>query len=266
GNLVNLVDGFKLFADKGVLDAAVIRAEAAAEVAQSGADAYPDVAAAQAAIDAGTETRRYFSVRSTISTQWVDEYENVNGVATPTGRYLSNGKYVDEIAASVISLLANLMETNKRTAALRQYQSEQWQWTVESALGPSQTAMALDNDFGLWLAGLKSYIQDYVEQLIPKNIANRYQNMQFVLVAKNGVDGLLTINDNGDVRVVGMDDVLQDRLESICSTNFSRRIVGFQYVLFAKDLKSALFAIDDDGGVHIPGIDGTLQDNLGESL
>ncbi|MEY8185554.1 hypothetical protein AB9C95_11185 [Serratia marcescens] len=259
-------------AAEGVAENAVIasgaadRAEAAAEIAQSGADAYPDAATAQAAIDAGTETRRYFSVRSTISTQWVDEYENVNGVATPTGRYLSNGKYVDEIAASVISLLASLMETNKRTAALRQYQSEQWQWTVESALGPSQTAMALDNDFGLWLAGLKSSIQDYVEQLIPKNIANRYQNMQFVLVAKNGVDGLLTINDNGDVRVVGMDDVLQDRLESICSTNFSRRIVGFQYVIFAKDLTSALFAIDDDGGVHIPGIDGPLQDNLGESL
>ncbi|CAB1208872.1 hypothetical protein [Serratia marcescens] len=241
-------------------------AAASAGIAQSGTDAYTDVAEAQGAIDSGKETRRYFSVRSTISTQWVDEYENINGVATPTGRYLSNGKYVDEIAASVISLLASIIETNRRTASLRQYQSEQWQWTVESALGPSQTAMALDNDFGLWLAGLKSYIQDYVEQLIPKNIANRYQNMQFVLVAKNGVDGLLTINDNGDVRMVGMDDVLQDRLESICSTNFSRRIVGFQYVIFAKDLKSALFAIDDDGGVHIPGINGPLQDNLGESL
>ncbi|HFY9976746.1 TPA: prophage tail fiber N-terminal domain-containing protein [Serratia marcescens] len=266
--IVAMVDDMRVEAVGAAASAKVYaeEAKASSEIAKSGADAYPDSAAAQAAIDAGTETRRYFSVRSTISTQWVDEYENVNGVATPTGRYLSNGKYVDEIAASVISLLASLMETNKRTAALRQYQSEQWQWTVESALGPSQTAMALDNDFGLWLAGLKSSIQDYVEQLIPKNIANRYQNMQFVLVAKNGVDGLLTINDNGDVRMVGMDDVLQDRLESICSTNFSRRIVGFQYVIFAKDLKSALFAIDDDGGVHIPGIDGPLQDNLGESL
>ncbi|WP_188240185.1 prophage tail fiber N-terminal domain-containing protein, partial [Serratia marcescens] len=266
--IVAMVDDMRVEAVGAAASAKVYaeEAKASSEIAKSGADAYPDAAAAQAAIDAGTETRRYFSVRSTISTQWVDEYENVNGVATPTGRYLSNGKYVDEIAASVISLLASLMETNKRTAALRQYQSEQWQWTVESALGPSQTAMALDNDFGLWLAGLKSSIQDYVEQLIPKNIANRYQNMQFVLVAKNGVDGLLTINDNGDVRMVGMDDVLQDRLESICSTNFSRRIVGFQYVIFAKDLKSALFAIDDDGGVHIPGIDGPLQDNLGESL
>ncbi|MEV9344344.1 hypothetical protein AB0175_03130 [Klebsiella pneumoniae] len=259
-------------AAEGVAENAVIasgaadRAEAAAEIAQSGADAYPDVAAAQAAIDAGTETRRYFSVRSTISTQWVDEYENVNGVATPTGRYLSNGKYVDEIAASVISLLASLIETNRRTASLRQYQSEKWQWLVEGAGGASETAMALDNDFGLWLAGLKSSIQDYIEQLMPKSIANRYVDLQYAIVAKNGIDGLVTINNNGDIRIVGTDDVLQDRLNAICSTTFSRRVTGFQFVIFTSDMKSAIFAIDDDGGVHIPGIDGPLQDNLGESL
>lgn len=259
-------------AAEGVAENAVIasgaadRAEAAAEIAQSGADAYPDVVAAQAAIDAGTETRRYFSIRSTISTQWVDEYENVNGVATPTGRYLSNGKYVDEIAASVISLLASLIETNRRTASLRQYQSEQWQWLVEGAGGASETAMALDNDFGLWLAGLKSSIQDYIEQLMPKSIANRYVDLQYAIVAKNGIDGLVTINNNGDIRIVGTDDVLQDRLNTICSTTFSRRVAGFQFVIFTSDMTSAIFAIDDDGGVHIPGIDGPLQDNLGESL
>ncbi|HEI9922918.1 TPA: hypothetical protein SLO12_001647 [Serratia marcescens] len=241
-------------------------AAASAGIAQSGTDAYTDVAEAQGAIDSGKETRRYFSVRSTISTQWVDEYENVNGVATPTGRYLSNGKYVDEIAASVISLLASLIETNRRTASLRQYQSEKWQWLVEGAGGASETAMALDNDFGLWLAGLKSSIQDYIEQLMPKSIANRYVDLQYAIVAKNGIDGLLTINNNGDIRIVGTDDVLQDRLNAICSTTFSRRVAGFQFVIFTSDMKSAIFAIDDDGGVHIPGIDGPLQDNLGESL
>ncbi|HGE8313867.1 TPA: hypothetical protein ACGD67_004553, partial [Serratia marcescens] len=38
-NLVSLVDGFKFFADKGVLDTATSRAEAAAEIAQNIADA-----------------------------------------------------------------------------------------------------------------------------------------------------------------------------------------------------------------------------------
>ena len=38
-NLVSLVDGFKFFADKGVLDTATSQAEAAAEIAQNIADA-----------------------------------------------------------------------------------------------------------------------------------------------------------------------------------------------------------------------------------
>ncbi|PYD39070.1 hypothetical protein CT690_08525 [Serratia plymuthica] len=191
-----------------------------AGIAQSGADAYPDIPAAQKAITDGVETRRYFSVRSLISNNWVDEYENVNGIATPTGRYLSNGKYVDEIAASVITLLASLIETNKRTTALRQYQSDQWQWLVGGVGGASETAMAFDNDFGLWLAGLKSSIQDYIEQLMPKSSANRYVDQQYAIVAKNGIDELLTINNNGDIGTVGTDDVVQDRLNVICSTTF----------------------------------------------
>ncbi|HGE8406725.1 TPA: prophage tail fiber N-terminal domain-containing protein [Serratia marcescens] len=266
--IVAMVDDMRVEAVGAAASAKVYaeEAKASSEIAQSGTDAYVDVAEAQEAIDSGKETRRYFSVRSTISTQWVDEYENINGVATPTGRYLSNGKYVDEIAASVISLLASLIETNRRTASLRQYQSEKWQWLVEGAGGASETAMALDNDFGLWLAGLKSSIQDYIEQLMPKSIANRYVDLQYAIVAKNGIDGLLTINNNGDIRIVGTDDVLQDRLNAICSTTFSRRVAGFQFVIFTSDMKSAIFAIDDDGGVHIPGIDGPLQDNLGESL
>ncbi len=141
--IVAMVDDMRVEAVGAAASAKVYaeEAKASSEIAQSGTDAYTDVAEAQGAIDSGKETRRYFSVRSTISTQWVDEYENVNGVATPTGRYLSNGKYVDEIAASVISLLANLIETNRRTASLRQYQSEQWQWLVEGAGGASETAM-----------------------------------------------------------------------------------------------------------------------------
>lgn len=75
---------------------------------------------------------------------------------------------------------------------------------------------------------------------------------------------IVSIDDNGDVRVLGIDDVLQERLAALCSSTFARRINGFQFVIFSSDLKSALFAIDDDGGVHIPGIKGALQDNLGQ--
>ncbi|AYJ94926.1 hypothetical protein D1220_22810 [Klebsiella pneumoniae] len=231
---------------------------------QSATGDYVTVAEAQAAIDNGSETRRYFNVML-FDQNWVERYENVNGVATPTGARLPSSKAVDELSASLNEANAVIAHLLKITSPIRKYLSDNWHWSLEGAQGPSVTAMAVDNDFGLWLAGLTSPIQDYVEQLIPKNIANRYQGFQHVIVDKTGRLGLVTINDDGDIRIVGMDDVLQDRLDSICSTNFSRRIVGFQHVIFAKDLKTALFAIDDDGGVHIPGVDGPLQDNLGES-
>ncbi|EFE93491.1 prophage tail fiber N-terminal domain-containing protein [Serratia odorifera] len=229
------------------------------DTAQAGAGVYDTGEKAQQAIDAGTEQRTFFPVWSTSAQGWTEKWQNVGGVATPTGEYLSNGNVLD-------AALADVAQQKNKTALFRQYFSNKWLWSVEGKGGPSETGIALDNDFGLWLAGLESSIQDYIEQLIPRSIANRYQNFQHVIVAKNGIDGLVTINDNGDIRIVGTDDVLQDRLNAICSTTFSRRIVGFQFVIFTSDMKTALLAIDDDGGVHIPGVDGPLQDNLGESL
>ncbi|WP_195904828.1 hypothetical protein, partial [Serratia marcescens] len=132
--------------------------------------------------------------------------------------------------------------------------------------GPSETLLGVDDNGELWLAGLVRGIQEYVEQLIPTSLANRYKGLQWALVDKSGKLGLITIDDDGAMNIVGMDDALQDRVSSLCSSTFSRRIVGFQYVVLAEDLKSALLAIDDDGGFYIPGIEGPLQDNLGESL
>ncbi|WP_427194999.1 hypothetical protein AB4J75_09815 [Serratia marcescens] len=137
---------------------------------------------------------------------------------------------------------------------------------MESKNGPSETLLGVDDNGELWLAGLVRGIQEYVEQLIPTSLANRYKGLQWALVDKSGKLGLITIDDDGAMNIVGMDDALQDRVSSLCSSTFSRRIVGFQYVVLAEDLKSALLAIDDDGGFYIPGIEGPLQDNLGESL
>ncbi|HFK7186612.1 TPA: hypothetical protein ACG0BA_002254 [Serratia odorifera] len=221
---------------------------------------------ANAAIASGEiPDNAYFFVRSPSDTSISDEYRNVAGTATATGKSTPSTEYIDTLQNDITEVEASIASIDNKTDSIKNYFSEKWHWSVEGKGGPSETAIALDNDFGLWLAGLKSSIQDYIEQLIPKNIANRYHNMQYVLVAKNGIDGLLTISDSGDLRVVGMDDILQVRLDTICSTTFSHKVVGYQFVIFTSDLKSALFAIDNDGGVHVPGIDGALQDKLGES-
>ncbi|MDW5499854.1 hypothetical protein R6Y99_08645 [Pseudomonas lundensis] len=227
---------------------------------------YTEEQAAAAITSGEIQEGAFFFIWSADENIVAEKYQNIGGVITPTGVKISSEQFVQMVYQQALDNLAAISHLNNKTKILKNYASSDWQWSLEGAGGPSETAMALDNDFGLWLAGLKSSIQDYIEQLIPKNIANRYQNMQYVLVAKNGIDGLLTINDNGDLRVVGMDDILQDRLDAICSTTFSRRVVGFQFVIFTSDMKTALFAIDDDGGLHVAGIEGPLQDNLGESL
>ncbi|HHE7964164.1 TPA: hypothetical protein ACPFO4_000492 [Serratia marcescens] len=230
---------------------------------QSATGDYASVAEAQAAIDSGSETRRYFNVML-FDNNWVERYENVNGVATPTGIRLPSSQAVDELSVSLDEANALIARLTLLTAPLRKYVSTKYTFSLNTAEGPVSTGLALDRDMGLWLAGLKAELQQYVQQLIPSSIANRYPGYQLMFTDVTGKKGIVSIDDNGDVRVLGIDDVLQERLAALCSSTFARRINGFQFVIFSSDLKSALFAIDDDGGVHIPGIKGALQDNLGQ--
>ncbi|CVF84960.1 Uncharacterised protein [Serratia marcescens] len=195
-----------------------------------------------------------------------EKYQNVGGVITPTGVKISSEQFVQMVYQQTLANLADISQLKNITSMLKNYTSTGWQFSLESKNGPSETLLGVDDNGELWLAGLARGIQEYVEQLIPTSLANRYKGLQWALVDKSGKLGLITIDDDGAMNIVGMDDALQDRVSSLCSSTFSRRIVGFQYVVLADDLKSALLAIDDDGGFYIPGIEGPLQDNLGESL
>ncbi|WP_447875194.1 prophage tail fiber N-terminal domain-containing protein [Serratia fonticola] len=80
-------------------DVAVIArndAETFSQIAQSASDAYASVAEAQAAINSGAETRRFFAVKGEGDT-WAYRYENVNGVATNTGEALPSSELVGRI-------------------------------------------------------------------------------------------------------------------------------------------------------------------------
>ncbi|WP_430307329.1 hypothetical protein [Serratia sarumanii] len=195
-----------------------------------------------------------------------EKYQNVGDVITPTGVKISSEQFVQMVYQQALANLADISQLKNITSMLKNYTSTGWQFSLESKNGPSETLLGVDDNGELWLAGLVRGIQEYVEQLIPTSLANRYKGLQWALVDKSGKLGLITIDDDGAMNIVGMDDALQDRVSSLCSSTFSRRIVGFQYVVLADDLKSALLAIDDDGGFYIPGIEGPLQDNLGESL
>jgi hypothetical protein len=64
------------------------------DLTMSATAAYDSKEKAQKAIDDGIETRRFFTVWSDSSLYWTEKYENVNGIATPTGDTLASGAYV----------------------------------------------------------------------------------------------------------------------------------------------------------------------------
>lgn len=68
-------------------------AEASAILASS-STGYQSVEEAQAAIDAGTETRKFFPVNRYDGKTWTERFENVSGVATPTGTTMPTGNLV----------------------------------------------------------------------------------------------------------------------------------------------------------------------------
>ncbi len=75
-------------------------AESAMQVAMTTSATYDDVEKAQDAINKGIETHRFFTVRETDGV-WSQRYENVNGVATPTGEKLLNADGVNFIVIGV---------------------------------------------------------------------------------------------------------------------------------------------------------------------
>ncbi|MEN4198916.1 GDSL-type esterase/lipase family protein [Serratia marcescens] len=82
-----------------------LSAKVDAEIAQSVAGAYQSKAAAQDAIDKGTETRKDFIVWGVIDGDiWSERYQNIDGVATPTGVTIKNGKFIDALVAVINNL------------------------------------------------------------------------------------------------------------------------------------------------------------------
>lgn len=79
-------------------------ARASAEIAQSASEAYPSKAAARDAIDKGTEKRPDFIVWGVIDGDiWTERYQNINGVATPTGMTMKSGKFIDLLAKPLVN-------------------------------------------------------------------------------------------------------------------------------------------------------------------
>ncbi|WP_447876824.1 hypothetical protein [Serratia fonticola] len=70
----------------------------------SGVGVYESKELAQKAIDDGKELRRFFNVVDIGGAAWVMRYENIGGIATPTGEFMPNNIYIEELSKQVAEI------------------------------------------------------------------------------------------------------------------------------------------------------------------
>lgn len=150
---------------------------------------YKTLSDAQRDIDNGKlPADALFNVRSTDDKHWMDEYQNINGLATPTGRFLASGNYLAEILTQLVSTMLTVGTLENRIKSIKSYHSDKYPIIFNAKGGPDETYGAFDNQSGLWLGGLEAAVQDYLLGILPKNKTNRYPGLAYFFAAENGDD------------------------------------------------------------------------------
>ena len=90
----------KSYPSYAALNTAIINAEIATDAANLSGKVYATAAAGVAPVT-GVPVGDYFNVRSAVNTNYIDEYQNVGGVAAPTGKSYPSTLGVDAIASRV---------------------------------------------------------------------------------------------------------------------------------------------------------------------
>lgn len=239
-------------------------------VIELGDGLYKTLPDAQRDIDAGKlPAEALFNVRSTDDKHWMDEYQNINGLATPTGRFLASGNYLAEILTQLVSTMFTVGTLENRIKSIRTYQSNIYPMIFEAEGGPDEAYGAFDNNAGFWLAGLEAAIQDYLENIEPKKRTNRYPDIGLFFAADNKDDAYGIVEKNGAWRLSWMDDILQERLDALHSTRITRRVRGWHAYIASKELDpKIIFGLRDyDAGLILTGLGNTaVQDYISANI
>ncbi len=210
-----------------------------------------------------------FNVRATDDKHWMDEYQNINGLATPTGRFLASGNYMAEILTQLVSTMLTVGTLENRIKSLRTYQSDTYPIVFHAEGGPDESYGAFDNQSGLWLGGLDAAVQDYLSGIVPKNKTNRYPGLALFFAAENGDDAYGIVEKSGGWRLPWMDDILQERLDALLSTKITRRIQGWHSLLVSKDTDPRIIygLRASDAGLILAGLGTTaVQDYISANI
>lgn len=81
-----------------------VETDKAIGLAMAATGTYNSIEDAQKAVNDGSETKRFLSIRSFLDEYWTEEYQVVNGVVTPTGKKLISDAFVRALEVIVMSL------------------------------------------------------------------------------------------------------------------------------------------------------------------
>lgn len=192
------------------------RAEAARDAAEAIVDneftfhITPDDPTGTIAGLVGTTSGQTFRVGQGVNGGFI-YYLNDNGVAIEISSTLGQAEF-NALNEQVELTQSDIVAIKNLTKYLNSLTSDKFPFAIMGKDGPSTTALAIDDNYGLLLAGLSHAVQEYVEQNIPRSLTNKYNGLQFLITSEDGKKGLFAIDDDGGLHLPGVDGALQDAL------------------------------------------------------
>lgn len=159
---------------------------------------------AQQAIDAGIETRRFFTVWSSLSQFWTEKYENVNGIATPTGETLPSGAYIEKVDKELrfLKFIFPQEQANKLSG---------YQFMITDVSG-KKGLLGMNDDGGIEVAGMQGELQSYLNNLVSSSFSGKISGYQVFIFAQDLKTALFAIDDDGGCWLPGMSEPVQDAI------------------------------------------------------
>lgn len=190
-------------------------AEAAAAAALSAqnaaitANVYPSKAAAQSAIDAGIiPPDSIFNVIGSTQANFVDQFQNVGGVATPTGKSSPASEYVAELSNTVDKL--NFITSYISSIVPREQANKISGYQFIVTYFPGTTGLlGINDNGGLEIPGVIGNVQDYMTNLVSETFSSKVSGYQYVWLTEDKKTAVAAIDDNGYFWLAGMTEPVQ---------------------------------------------------------
>lgn len=197
-------------------------AEVSAQNASLASNVYESVEAAQAAITAGDiPVSGLFNVVGTTDSSFIDQYKNVDGTATPTGKSYPSVDYIDVLSGKIDlqKVITDLINRVLPPALMNTISGYHF---MVSDISGNKGLLGLNDGGGLEVAGINGNVQNYLQNIVSTTISITASGYQFVLATLDNTKALAAIDDNGYLWLAGMAKSVQQAIADASSATGER--------------------------------------------